>query len=75
MCFPIGYGSNPKRDASLFNNFADAGSFIHTGAVLFGAGVLVITVTLLIHAFAFVIRRVTHPSPENKQRLFPPAGR
>ena len=68
MCFPIGYGANPKRDLNLFNNFADAGAFIHTGAILFCAGCLVIALTLLISSILHVIRRVLNPPPKRKLR-------
>ena len=64
MCFPMGYGANPKRDTNLFNNFADAGSFIHTGAALFCAGFLVIALTLLIPGLVHVIRRLTSQPPK-----------
>ena len=64
MCFPMGYGANPKRDTNLFSNFADAGSFIHTGVELFCAGLLVIASTLLIQGLVHVIRRRTSQSPK-----------
>ena len=28
LCFPVGYGVNPKRDLSVFSNLADMGLFI-----------------------------------------------
>ena len=66
MCFPIGYGASPKRDTSLFNNFADLGAFIHTGIALFCAGLLVIALTLLISSLVHGIRRLTSSPPKKK---------
>ena len=66
ICFPMGYGANPKRDTSLFSNFADAGTFIHTGIVLFGVGALVVALTLLIPTIVHVVRRVSSPPPKKK---------
>jgi hypothetical protein len=57
MCLPAGYGANPKRDLSLFSNFADLGAFLQAGIVLLGAGLIVIGLTLLGSAIARLIRR------------------
>ena len=37
-CFPVGYGVNPKRDMSLFENLADTGIFMKLGLILIVAG-------------------------------------
>ena len=66
MCIPVGFGFSPKRNTSLFNNYADLGAFIQTGIVLFCAGVLVIALTLLIPSLVHVIRRLTTPPTKKK---------
>lgn len=48
MCFPIGMGVSPKRDTSLFNNFADLGVFWKAGSILFAVGVLVLLISAII---------------------------
>jgi len=48
MCFPIGFGVSPKRDLSLFFNFADVGAFWKAGVVLVAIGVLVLIVSAII---------------------------
>ena len=52
-CLPSGLGANPKRDLSLFQNYADLGAFTGTGVLLIGAGVLVILMTVL---FPWIVR-------------------
>jgi len=47
MCFPIGFGVSPKRDLSLFFNFADVGAFWKAGVVVVAIGVLVLIVSAL----------------------------
>ena len=37
-CFPVGYGVNPMRDMSLFENLADTGIFVKLGLILIVAG-------------------------------------
>lgn len=56
-----GLGATPKRDLSLFNNFADLGAFTNIGVTLFGAGLLVITLTLLISGLSYLFQRFTAP--------------
>jgi uncharacterized membrane protein len=58
-CIPLGYGASPKRDTSLFNNFADLGAFVHTGIALVCAGFLLIVLTLVIPSLVQFIRRQT----------------
>jgi hypothetical protein len=38
VCLPVGYGINPKRDLSVFNNLADTGIFVTMGLVLIAVG-------------------------------------
>ena len=56
-CLPVGFGANPKRDLSIFNNFADLDAFAHTGIILLGVGLLIIVFTLLT---PIVVRSVRH---------------
>jgi hypothetical protein len=44
-CLPLGYGVNPKRDLSIFENFADLGMFVTMGLILMpvGVGMLVLS--------------------------------
>lgn len=65
MCLPLGFGASPKRHLSLFNNFADLGSFAGTGLWLMGAGILVIAVTLI---FSHVLRNIPRPTARKSQK-------
>ena len=47
MCLPIGYGASPKRDLSLFFNFADMGFFLTIALALIPAGLLTFAVSYL----------------------------
>jgi len=38
MCLPVGYGINPRRDLSVFNNLADTGMFVTMGLILIAVG-------------------------------------
>ena len=38
MCLPVGYGINPKRDLSAFNNLSDTGIFVTGGFVFIAIG-------------------------------------
>ena len=48
MCLPIGFGDNPKRDLSLFNNLADLGAFVQIGLLLIALGLVVLGVSYAI---------------------------
>ena len=48
MRFPVAIGVSPKRDTSLFYNFADLGAFWMAGIVLFGVGALVVLISVVI---------------------------
>ena len=48
MGFPVAIGVSPKRDTSLFYNFADPGAFWKAGIVLFGVGVLILLISVVI---------------------------
>lgn len=41
-CLPVGYGINPKRDLSAFNNLADMGVFVNLGLILIAVGAVVL---------------------------------
>ena len=58
-CLPLGGPGNPKRDLSLFNNFADLGAFSSTGIVLIVTGLTILVITGLSVAFAATFRRLT----------------
>ncbi len=59
-CLPLGGpGISPKRDLSLFNNYADLGAFASTGGVLIAAGVLVLLLTGFCLAFAAAWQHLT----------------
>jgi hypothetical protein len=45
MCFPLEMGINPKRDLSLFNNFADTGAYWKIGVILTPIGLLILVLT------------------------------
>jgi hypothetical protein len=47
MCLPIGYGASPKRDLSLFFNFADMGFFLSIALALISAGILTFAVSYI----------------------------
>ena len=38
-CFPVGYGINPVRDLSRFENLVDLGLFWKVGVMLVGIGI------------------------------------
>ena len=65
-CLPVGFGANPKRNLSLFNNFADLRVFAHTGAILICAGPLVIVLTLLAPRLLRAIHRLSNSQPKKK---------
>ena len=46
-CFPLGYGVSPKRDTSLFNNFADLGAFVKYGLTLLTLGATMMLLSFL----------------------------
>lgn len=39
-CLPLGYGINPERDQSVFNNLADMQAFVRVGLILMVAGAI-----------------------------------
>jgi hypothetical protein len=48
LCLPLGFGGNPKRDTSLFSNFADLGLFFQFALILIPAGVVVALLSFLL---------------------------
>jgi hypothetical protein len=50
ICMPIGFGVNPKRDQSIFNNLADMGVFVRWGAILAGCGLILVVAASLLPA-------------------------
>ena len=48
MFLPVGYGNSPKRDLSVFHNIADMGSFIKTGFLLVGLGLIAVVLSFLL---------------------------
>ena len=42
VCLPVGYGINPKRDLSVFNNLADTGIFVTAGLVFIATGAVLV---------------------------------
>jgi hypothetical protein len=42
VCLPVGYGVNPKRGLSVFNNLADTGIFVTAGLVLIATGAVLL---------------------------------
>ena len=49
LCLPVGYGVNPRRDLSVFNNLADMGMFVTAGLTLLGVGAVLLAVSWLLH--------------------------
>src|SRR6266404_5391007 len=45
LCFPLGFGTNPKRDLNGFDNLADIGMFVRPGLILLGAGGIILGVS------------------------------
>lgn len=41
-CLPLGYGINPKRDLSAFNNLADTGVLVTLGLILMAIGAVLL---------------------------------
>jgi len=48
LCFPLGFGTNPKRDLNGFDNLADIGMFVRPGLILLGAGGIILGVSCLL---------------------------
>ena len=48
LAFPVGIGINPKRDTSIFHNFADLGLFAEYAFAPIGVGIVLIVISLLI---------------------------
>jgi hypothetical protein len=48
LCLPVGFGANPKRDTSLFFNFADLGLYFQLAVILIPAGVVVALLSFLL---------------------------
>ena len=48
VCFPAGFGLDPRRDSSAFNNLADTGMFVTLGLVLIAAGVVTFAASWLL---------------------------
>jgi hypothetical protein len=39
LCLPVGWGASPKRDTSLFFNFADLGLYLRAALILMPVGI------------------------------------
>jgi multisubunit Na+/H+ antiporter MnhB subunit len=50
-CFPVGYGINPVRDLSMFENLVDLGLFWKVGVMLVGIGVAFLLVGGIVFVF------------------------
>ena len=48
LCVPVGLGASPKRDTSLFFNFADAGVYLRIAVILVPLSVAVIILSYLL---------------------------
>ena len=48
LCLPVGFGANPKRDTSLFFNFADLGLYLQLALILIPAGVVLALLSFLL---------------------------
>jgi hypothetical protein len=48
LCLPVGIGVSPKRDLSLFHNFADIDYFLKSGVLLVIVGVLFLIAALFL---------------------------
>jgi hypothetical protein len=48
LAFPFAIGINPKRDTSIFHNFADLGLFADYAFVPIGVGIVLIVISFLI---------------------------
>jgi hypothetical protein len=47
-CFPVGYGMNPVRDVSVFENLADTGMLISLGLALMAVGAIMLALSWLL---------------------------
>jgi hypothetical protein len=47
MCLPLGFGANPKRDASAFFRAADTGIWLKLGVTLVLSGVVILLLSAL----------------------------
>ena len=48
LCLPVGIGASPKRDTSVFFNFADMGAYLRVALVLIPSGVLIALLSFLL---------------------------
>jgi len=48
LCVPVGVGASPKRDTSLFFNFADLGLYLRVALIIMPVGLVVIIVSFLL---------------------------
>lgn len=48
LCLPIGFGASPKRDTSIFFNFADLGIFLKASLIFLTLGLLLLAIAWLI---------------------------
>ena len=48
LCLPVGLGASPKRDTSLFFNFADLGLYLKVALILMPVGLVVILLSFLL---------------------------
>lgn len=42
LCLPVGYGVNPKRHLSAFNNLVDTGIFTTVGLIMLAIGAILL---------------------------------
>lgn len=48
FCLPVGFGASPKRDTSLFFNFADLGLYLKFALILIPAGIVIALLSFLL---------------------------
>jgi hypothetical protein len=48
LCLPVGWGASPRRDTSLFFNFADLGLYLQAALILIPAGIVVALLSFLL---------------------------
>lgn len=48
LCLPIGFGTSPKRDTSVFSSFVDLGIFLKSGLIMLALGLLLLLIASLI---------------------------
>lgn len=48
LCLPVGWGASPKRDTSLFFNFADLGLYLRVALILMSSGIGTVILSFLL---------------------------